>query len=120
MLQKSKASPIFGLIESPFFPQSESSFHQGTELIFPFASGNTVSPPSSTSELAQHDHLSSYPRQIEVHQHRCYPLTPTLSVKVVHKVVKMRLILLSNFIMKNLKSFTMLCILWDTVTQLII
>jgi hypothetical protein len=51
MLQKSKASPLFGLIESPFFPQSESSFHQGTELKFPFAAGNTVSPPSSTSEL---------------------------------------------------------------------
>jgi hypothetical protein len=51
MLQKSNASPIFGLIESPFFPQSESSFHQGTELIFPLAAGNTVSPPSSTSEL---------------------------------------------------------------------
>jgi hypothetical protein len=51
MLQKSKASPIFGLIESPFFAQSESSFHQGTEVIFPLAAGNTVSPPSSTFEL---------------------------------------------------------------------
>lgn len=51
MLQKSNASPILGLTESPFFPHSDSSSHQGTELIFPFALGNTVSPPSSTSEL---------------------------------------------------------------------
>ncbi|RHN54379.1 hypothetical protein MtrunA17_Chr5g0406061 [Medicago truncatula] len=51
MLQKSKASPLFGLIESPFFPQSESSLYHGTLLKFPLAAGNTVSPPSSTSVL---------------------------------------------------------------------
>lgn len=51
MLQKSNASPIFGLIESPVFPHSDNSFHQGTALMFPWALGKTVSPPSSTSEL---------------------------------------------------------------------
>lgn len=39
MLQKSKASPFFGLTETPFL------------LLIPLASGNTVSPPLSTSEL---------------------------------------------------------------------
>lgn len=52
MLQKSNASPILGLTESPFLPHSDSSSHQGTELKFPFAAGNTVSPPSSTSDLS--------------------------------------------------------------------
>lgn len=51
MLQKSKASPIFGLTESAFFPQSDNSLYHGKELLFILAEGNTVSPPSSTSEL---------------------------------------------------------------------
>ncbi|MFS7970218.1 hypothetical protein Hanom_Chr09g00818451 [Helianthus anomalus] len=52
ILQKSNASPILGLTDSPSLPQSESSSHQGTALMFPFAEGNTVSPPSSTSDLS--------------------------------------------------------------------
>lgn len=51
MLQKSNASPIFGLTERPLLAHSDISFHPGTELKFPFAAGKTVSPPSSTSDL---------------------------------------------------------------------
>nr|GMD43836.1 hypothetical protein Iba_scaffold1320591CG0010 [Ipomoea batatas] len=51
MLQKSNASPIFGFIDNPLFPHSDSSSHQGTALTLPLASGKTVSPPSSTSDL---------------------------------------------------------------------
>lgn len=51
MLQNRRASPIFGFTERPFFAHSDKSFHHGTELKFALAVGNTVSPPSSTSEL---------------------------------------------------------------------
>lgn len=51
MLQKSNAAPIFGLTERPFFPHSDSSLYHGKELLFSLTEGNTVSPPSSTSEL---------------------------------------------------------------------
>lgn len=53
MLQNSNASPILGFTASPFLPHSDNSFHHGTALIFPLAVGNTVSPPSSTSDLNQ-------------------------------------------------------------------
>jgi hypothetical protein len=51
MLQKSSASPILGLTESPLFAHADISFHPGVELKFPLAAGKIVSPPSSTSDL---------------------------------------------------------------------
>ena len=138
MLQKSIALPIFGLIDSPPFPQSKRSFHQGTELKFPLAFGNTVSPPSSTSELYQritkkkvNTNINFMLKIIEannawhwshlqVHQHCCYTLTRINSTKRIHKVVIMRFILLSNFIMENIKGFTMLCILWNIVQVMVV
>lgn len=53
VLQKSNALPIFGFTERPCLPHSDNSFHHGTEVMFPFAAGNTVSPPSSISDLHQ-------------------------------------------------------------------
>ena len=49
MFQKSNASPIFGLTDIPFFANSLK--RKSDDLLFAFAKGNTVSPPSSTSEL---------------------------------------------------------------------
>ena len=46
MLQKSSASPIFGLTDKPLFPRPPCE-----EPLFAIAEGNTVSPPSSTSDL---------------------------------------------------------------------
>jgi hypothetical protein len=51
MLQNSRASPIFGFSDRPFLAHSDKSFHHGTELKLALAAGNTVSPPSSTSDL---------------------------------------------------------------------
>ena len=53
MLQKSSASPIFGLTARPLLAHSESSLYHGKELLFTFASGKIVSPPASTSDLFQ-------------------------------------------------------------------
>lgn len=57
MLQNSRASPIFGFTERPFLAHWDKSFHQGTELKFALAAGNTVSPPSSTSELHKQEKM---------------------------------------------------------------
>lgn len=51
MLQKSSASPILGFTGRPFLAHSDIPFHPATGLTFPVAAGNTVSPPSSTSDL---------------------------------------------------------------------
>jgi hypothetical protein len=131
MLQKSRASPIFGFTESPSFPQSDSSFHQGTELIFPLAEGNTVSPPSSTSELYHYGRENFIEREYlglqqmhqsqenlegkmlchsQIHKNCSHALTPIFSVELIKEVVKMRLIFLSNFIVEYLKSFPVLCL----------
>jgi hypothetical protein len=53
MLQKSSASPIFGFTARPLLAHSESSLCHASELLFTFASGKIVSPPSSTSDLVQ-------------------------------------------------------------------
>ena len=39
MLQKSNASPIFGLTERHCFAQSDSSLYHGKELLFTFSEG---------------------------------------------------------------------------------
>ena len=49
MLQNSRASPIFGFTERPFLAH--------WELKFALAAGNTVSPPSSTSELHKQEKM---------------------------------------------------------------
>jgi hypothetical protein len=99
------------------------------------AEGNTVSPPSSTSELTnnkvkkengvkvcsrgKHCNLDHTAKEafkkymnggcIQIHENGCYPLAPILSVIFIKEVIIVRLIFLSNFIMENLKTFAMLC-----------
>nr|ACU20030.1 unknown [Glycine max] len=90
MLQNSRASPIFGFTERPFLAHWDKSFHQGTELKFALAAGNTVSPPSSTSER--------YIRTV------ANTLASILSVELIKEVIIVRLIFLSYFVVKNLKS----------------
>ena len=70
MLQKSNASPILGFTESPFLPHAESSLYHGTELKFILAAGNTVSPPSSTSDL--YIELRVFPSCIREKEERQY------------------------------------------------
>jgi len=102
------------------------------------AFGNTVSPPSSTSELYHritkkkvNTNINFISKIIEaknewhwshlqVHQHYCYTLTRIRSTKRIHKVVIMRFILLSDFIMENIKAFAILCILWNTAQVMVV
>lgn len=129
MLQKSNASPIFGLTDKPLFPHSDNSLYQGIELPFTLADGNTVSPPSSTSELKfnknnqkvlskkQQDLINCQRKSmskiwmsfIQIHKNSSYALTPILSVQLIKEVIKVRIIFLTNFIMENLKALTILC-----------
>jgi hypothetical protein len=46
---------------------------------------------------------------LQVHENSGYALTPIFGVIIFHKVVKVRLILLPNFVVENLKPFAMLC-----------
>jgi hypothetical protein len=48
---------------------------------------------------------------VQVHENCGYPLSPIPSVILIHEVVVMRLILLPNLIVQNLKTFPMLCML---------
>lgn len=47
---------------------------------------------------------------LQIHKHRCYTLTSIFCIEVIKEIIKMRFVFLSHFIMKNLKSFSMLCI----------
>lgn len=108
MLQKSKASPFFGLTETPFL------------LLIPLASGNTVSPPLSTSELISYT-MTEKRRLI-----LCISFFTWLMRKIIRilfmvyiqihknssnslKSVKVRLKFLPNFIMDHLKRFSVFC-----------
>lgn len=131
-LQKSSALPIFGFMERPLLAHSDISFHPGTELKFPLASGNTVSPPSSTSDLHRHkenkkrSHLlasfkennikNHHPwsirvlvKYLQIHKKGSSALTPVFSVKLINKVIIVRLVLLTHFIAQNLETFSVLC-----------
>ncbi|PON93962.1 hypothetical protein TorRG33x02_103520, partial [Trema orientale] len=136
ILQNSNASPIFGFTARPCLAQSDNSFQYGRELKFPLAEGNTVSPPSSTSDLHQqqqdatikHQHqntmrnildkldfLSRFIKHekrlnviLQIHQKSGNPLASIFCVELIEEVIKMCVILLPNFIVENLKSFTML------------
>lgn len=123
ILQKSKASLFFGKTESPSLPHCESSFHHGTSLMFPLAAGKTVSPPSSTSELRstiKDGRLITYhivanekdcKVTLQVHKDGSNSLSSFLDVEIIKEIVMVRLIFLPNFIMQNLKSFSIFCML---------
>ncbi|RDX96350.1 hypothetical protein CR513_21002, partial [Mucuna pruriens] len=124
MLQNSRASPIFGFTERPFLAHWDKSFHHGTELKFALAAGNTVSPPSSTSELHKKKkmkrtikflskiHQRSQCKTIiwkendslQVHKNCSNTLATILSVELIKEVIVVRLIFLPYFIVKNLKN----------------
>jgi hypothetical protein len=46
---------------------------------------------------------------LQIHQKSSYPLTTILCVKLIKKIIKVRLILLPDFIMQHLESLTMIC-----------
>lgn len=48
---------------------------------------------------------------LQVHENCGYPLSPIPSVIFIHEVVVVRLVLLPNLIVQNLKTFPMLCML---------
>jgi hypothetical protein len=129
MLQNSRASPIFGFTDRPFLAHSDKSFHHGTELKLALAAGNTVSPPSSTSDLHKEQkqgtvkfvynsitkHTAKHGwkenKALQIHKNCSNSLASILSVERIKEVIIMRLIFLPNSIVKNLKSLSILFIL---------
>lgn len=57
---------------------------------------------------------------LQIHQNCSYTLTSILSVIFILKIVIVRLILLSNFIVENLKSLPVFCILWFWIKKQIL
>jgi hypothetical protein len=124
MLQKSSASPIFGLTARPLLAHSESSLCHARELLLTFASGKIVSPPSSTSDLFQmricfRTQLRSHITEelgdrdtviyLQIHEDSGHPLTTILGVELIKEIVKVRFVLLPNFIVKDLESLSIFC-----------
>lgn len=106
--------------------------------MFPFGAGNTVSPPSSTSELSivsstyirskkenkvcfflflvflwlmrnEDNQQKSFKVTLQVHKDSSNSLPSPFNVELIYEIVMVRLIFLSNFIMENLKTFSIFC-----------
>lgn len=46
---------------------------------------------------------------LQIHEHSSNSLPSVLGVKCIKEVIKMSVVLLTSFVMKNLKSFSMIC-----------